>query len=279
MVNAVRSRGGTGSRAPGLIDPGAVKATTFHFNNTASIEFGGTNEYIVGPSMDSIATFTKEFSISMWFKWEASAPVAFRFLAEANTTASTLSDGWGLFWSNTTQLRFFLINWNQGDKYAISNVISDIGTEWHHVVGVYDGNQTLDTDTVKIYVDGVVGSNTGQMVLDMNALDKNVEIGRGGNAGSNDTHYMRGHGDEFALWDVPLSADAVTSIYNEGVPFDLTADLGDYTSSGDLKLHWRLGEEDTNTTDGIHDASGNGHTATMTNMEDADIDSTTFAGI
>jgi hypothetical protein len=279
MSNAVRSRGGSGSRSPGLIDPGATKASGFHYNNTASIELGGTDEYIVGPSMDSLATFTKEFSVSMWFKWEASAPIAFRFLAEANTTAATLSDGWGLFWHDSNTLKFFLLNWNQADKYAISTVVADIGTEWHHVVGVYDGNQTLDTDTVKIYVDGVVGSNVGTMTLDMNALDKNVEIGRGGNAGNGDTHYMRGHGDEFAIWDTPLSAAQVTAIYNSGVPFDLTANTGDYTSASDLKLHWRLGEEDTNTVDGIHDASGNGHTATMTNMEDGDIDTTDWAGI
>jgi len=229
--------------------------------------------------MDSLATFTKSFSVSMWFRWEVAAPVAFRFLAEANTTAATLADGWGLFWHNATQLKFFIGFWNDNSKYAVSDAISNLNSEWHHVVGVYDGNQTLDTDTIKIYVDGGLGANVGTTTLDITALDKNVSIGRGGNVGSNNTHYMRGHSDEFALWDTPLSEAEAIAIYNEGVPFDLTGDTGNYTSSSSLLLHWRLGEEDTNTTDGIHDATGNGHTATMTNMEDGDIDITDYAGI
>jgi len=229
--------------------------------------------------MDSLATFTKSLSVSIWFRWEVTPPPSFRFLANANTTAATLADGWGLFWNSASALKFFIGNWSTATQYAISGNISNLNSEWHHVVGVYDGNQTLDTDTVKIYVDGVVGANVGTTTIAMNALDKNVEIGRGGNTGNVDQHYMRGHSDEFALWDTPLSEEEAIAIYNDGVPFDLTGDTGNYTSSNSLLLHWRLGEEDTNTTDGIHDATGNGHTATMTNMEDADIDTTDHAGI
>lgn len=280
MTNATKSRGGVGNRAPGLIDLGAVKASFFHSGNTASVVFGGTDEYIVGPSMDSIATFTKEISISFWFRWEVADPIFARFITEATTSAAALTDGWGIFWNDANTLKFFIGNWSIGTQFAISNAISNLNTQWHHVVGVYDGNQILDTDTVKIYIDGVQsGSNVGTTTINMTGLSTNVEIGRGGNAGSTNTHYMRGHADEFAIWDTPLSANAVTAIYNSGVPFDLTADRGNYEASSNLRLFWRLNADDTNITDGIRDASGNGHTATMTNMEDGDIDTTDWAGI
>lgn len=279
MVNAVRSRGGSGNRAPGLIDANAIKATAFHYNNSASIIFGGTDEVVIGPSMDSLATFTKSISVSFWFKWDAVAPIQYQGVINANTTAASLNDGWGFYWTSSNTLRFFIGNFNIVAQNATTAALSNLDTQWHHVVGVYDGDQTLDTDTVKIYINGVASATVGTTTIAMNALDKNVEVGRPGNAGSGAAYYAKGNIDEFAVWDIPLSADAVASVYNSGVPFDIASDQGDYTSADDLKLYWRMGEEDTNTAGGIHDASGNGHTGTMTNMEDADIDTTDWAGI
>lgn len=279
MSNAVRARGGEGNRVTGLVDTSAIKASAIHYSNSASVVFSGTDEYIVGPSMDSLATFTNKLSVSIWFRWEVTVPPAFRFLTTSNSAANLLTNGWGIYWHTASSIKFFIGNWNISTQYAISNTITDLNTEWHHVLAVYDGDKTLDTDSIKIYVDGVVGTNIGTATLDITSLTSTVSVGRGGDTGNNNTHYMRGHADEMAIWDVPLSADEVTAVYNAGVPFDLTANASGYTRSADLKLHWRLGELDTNTTDGIHDASGNDHTATMTNMEDEDIDTTDFAGI
>ena len=59
-----------------------------------------------------------------------------------------------------------------------------------------------------------------------------------------------------------MDADAVTAIYNSGVPTDLTSDSGNYDNSGDLIGYWRM-EENTGTS--IADSSTNSNTATLTN--------------
>jgi len=54
--------------------------------------------------------------------------------------------------------------------------------------------------------------------------------------------FYRGLMDDVAVWNVELDADAVTAIYNSGVPIDLTSDSGNYDNSGDLVAYWRFNE-------------------------------------
>ena len=50
--------------------------------------------------------------------------------------------------------------------------------------------------------------------------------------------------DEVAIWRAALSSDALTQIYNSGVPTDLSEDVGNYSSSSSLYSWWRMGDND-----------------------------------
>ena len=44
--------------------------------------------------------------------------------------------------------------------------------------------------------------------------------------------------NDFAIWDVALDADAITTIFNEGTPIDLTSDSGNYNNSANLQVYY-----------------------------------------
>ena len=89
--------------------------------------------------------------------------------------------------------------------------------------------------------------------------NEDLRIGRYSTASS----FYTGLIDELAVWDVQLDPDAVTAIYNSGVPIDLNEDSGNYDNSGDLQGWWRMGDGTEGASGNtIHDMSGNGFDGT-----------------
>lgn len=274
MPSAVRSRGGTGNRTPGLVDPNAVFASRLFFTNQASLKFGGTDEYVVGPQLDALGgSFNRALSVSFWLKWDSSdTPDQFQGIANATGTWMGLNDGWGFYWDNATQIKFFINFYNTASQFALSDSIGDVN-QWFHVVGTYDADQTLDTDTIKIYINGSVSANVGTFTTNLSGQTNDVEIGRTANSGTPALDYAIGNIDEFGIWDTVLSASQVSELYNNGKPTSLAS----HSASSNLRLWWRCGDDgDSEATNGIQDFSENGNTGTMTNMESGDIDTVDF---
>jgi hypothetical protein len=46
---------------------------------------------------------------------------------------------------------------------------------------------------------------------------------------------------QVGLWNSTLTADEVSSLYNHGLPIDLTTDQAAYSSSSNLVGYWRMG--------------------------------------
>ncbi len=278
MPNTVRSRASGGDRSPGLIDSSAIFASHFLFENKASLNFGGTNEYVTGPSTGSLGlTFTNQLSVGIWVKANET-PHAFQGIVTGSSSWNTLDDGWALYWWNTDDIAFFINNFSGQPNAKFFN-LSD-ATAWNFIVGTYDG--TLLNDNLKVYVNAVLdGVATGNYQANMTTQTANVEIGRVGNADVPEADYAVANMDEFGLWNTGLSADEVTALYNNGVPINLAVNSGDYISRDNLALWWRCGDKgDSNTENGIQDQRGVAdlNPGTMINMEDGDIDTVDFAG-
>ena len=55
------------------------------------------------------------------------------------------------------------------------------------------------------------------------------------------TQYFNGQISQVGIWNAVLDADAVTAIYNNGSPTNLTFDSGNYDNSSALQGYWRMG--------------------------------------
>jgi len=89
----------------------------------------------------------------------------------------------------------------------------------------------------------------------------------GGNQSPPGGNYYRGLIDEVAVWNEALTAAEITTLYNAGSGLDATSNSGNYASASNLVGYYKM-NEGTGTT--IADASGNGNTATLSNMDAAD---------
>ena len=140
------------------------------------------------------------------------------------------------------------------DTDLASATVTD-DTDWHHYV------VTVSSGTVVMYQDGVAKSVTG----DINGNNLTIDsLGGGGTSlGFNGKLY------QVAIWNAVLDADAVTAIYNSGVPIPLKEDKGNYDNSGNLIHLWRFSEgTGTTTADSVGSLTG-------TFVADADFSSTT----
>ena len=79
-------------------------------------------------------------------------------------------------------------------------------------------------------------------------------------AGANET----GRNKELAIWDAALSDADVYSLYNYGLPNNLgLADSYDTDRTTNLKLWWRMGDNNNGAITTVADQTGNGYTGTI----------------
>ena len=136
---------------------------------------------------------------------------------------------------------------------------------WYHVVMVYDGSLTGNTNRVKVYINGAEDTNltdTGTVLSTTSSGTSDFGIGGLPAISSFD---IDGKMDEFAYFDYSLSSSEVTDIYNSGVPTDLM-DL----AAAKRPEHYYRADNDTYPT--ISDIGETGTAdGTMSNQESSDI--------
>lgn len=275
MVNAVRSRSATGNRVTGLIDTLAVGQPATVFSNDFSLDSNDNSTgAVTGPTMTNVAlnaskdAWTNQITVAVWHKFVAngqqSAPDGFDGICNASNTWNALNQGWGMYWSSSSAVTFFINGFNTN----FANVGSITSTDWNFFVGVYDG--TLGSNNVKIYANATLGGTQDNFTGNITGLSNDVEIGKTANTmnGGGTSDFTPGRYDEFAVWQGALTQTEVTEIYKAGVAgFRYNSNTGLYTSADDLVLWWRCGDGDTlDLADGILDASGNSNHGTSSDM-------------
>ena len=99
--------------------------------------------------------------------------------------------------------------------------------QWYHLVGTWNGS------TVTLYIDGTAQTTTASASTIGHNTGFPATIGR------YSTNYFQGLIDEVALFNSALSVSDITSIYNSGVP----ADISSLSPLG----WWRMGDDDSGT--------------------------------
>jgi len=243
-----------------------VGITAAPFSSTKSFSFDGVDEYFqIGQTTDVINDFSNPWSVSWWAKWTYSA--GFDCFWQIGSIASPVR--YLLAWVNGTGIGWSISNSvSVGIKYNIANGLND--GEWHNIIFTGNGNTSL-TGILNVYVDGVLNTDAGSGTGAASSSLTMNNIGRG--FGTNG-RFFNGNIDEMSIWDTELSSDAITEIYNSGVPNDLESLTN--ASSSNLVAWYRMGEEATFSNPGgtgdwtLTDQGSGGNNATSNNMEESD---------
>lgn len=205
------------------------------FRNLQSIALDGIDDYVDCGDADNLSfgdsVTDSPFSFSMWVKVDTL--VSGHGLIEKQDSSNNreyiiyiASDGaiYNNIYSNGVAL-------NRRGRKTNTGLIS-IDT-WYHIVWTYNGNS--DYSGIKIYLNGVrvdnanFGKNT---YVAMKNTNNPFKIGE----------YITGNMDEVSVFNSELSQSDITTIYNSGVPNDL--------SSLNPLSWWRMGDE-ANFTGGV----------------------------
>jgi hypothetical protein len=246
-------RCGDGDTAPTLTDNGSggnngtmTNFSTFStdvptapsFTNTKSIALDGVDDRI---ECSSLTTYdNSDFSVSIWIKKTTSG-----LEYVISNSSSSSKAGFDII-INSLKVNF---QRRTRTKQAATGYIT-IGftyNTWHNLIGTY--NDT--TGDLKLYLDSVL-KNTSTTSSDVNSASVDLRIGC---STSNGLPFQGGI-DEVSIFNSELSASEVTSIYNSGVPNDI--------SSLSPLSWWRCGDGDTAPT--LTDNGSGGNNGTMTNF-------------
>ena len=216
--------------------------------NSYALSFDGSDDFV---NVDGVATeiaSMTNFSCSAWIKkgTEGIYPIIFR-------AALSNSVHIGMFeYNNNLVISCISGGFSEAVDTGGVNIADD---QWHHVLMTYEKTGT-NTSTVKGYVDGNLRiTNSGAGIINSN-IDE-AAIGRRPNgSGGGDLNY-EGLIDEVAVFDITLTASDATSIYNSGVPADLTS----YSPVG----WWRMGDNNSGSGTTITDQGSGGNDGTLVN--------------
>lgn len=225
------------------------------FVNEYSMSFDGVDEYFtMGNVLNMADDGSDAFSISFWIKSPNGANIQ-RFVSKLTPGL----DGYGIY-QNGNIIYMLIGNYINNCLFNQYNWSSLNNNTWHHIVWTYDGSQ--NASGMKLHLNG--GTNVligGTTNLPINSVNTTADL-RIGDSG------QLGLMDEISFFNYQLNQTEITSIYNGGVPTDLTSlsPLG----------WWRMGEGDTFSNPGgignwtLTDKGSGGNDATSVNMEEGD---------
>jgi len=219
--------------------------------NKFSLSFDGTDDY-VDTNASFQGTFRNSFTVSCWQNSSTynSSDVLWGVADTGN------NDFIKLFQRGAHNKICFQFKADGGNHRKNENVASfdsndGLDGAWvNWVVTVIKPETGTDKIITQIYKNGVARAHETGTFQDSNTaddmsatdIDQNLYIGSfhaHGDSNSNDIDCLI---DEWAIWNTALDDAEVAALYNSGVPFDLTADKGNYDKSGNLVAYFNFNE-------------------------------------
>ena len=215
------------------------------FTNTKSIQLDGVDDYVdCGTNLALLGSAT---TFSAWVKMTDAT--SFRILHKGIAGSREYAFGMG-----TSDTLFFVL-YNGSSNYIAqvsTSTMTSYQGSWIHICATYDGS--TNASGITLYVNGSVFNSSsltgGTYTAPSGNANGRVYIGR------YSTEYADGNIDETAVFNSELSQSDVTSIYNSGVPNDI--------SSLSPVSWWRCGDGDTAPT--LTDNGSASNDGTMTNF-------------
>ncbi len=230
----------------------SLGSNTPSFSNTKSILLDGVDDFVTMGDVSNLNfQRTDAFSISTWVKRGAFTATQILF---SKMNSSGNYRGYMFYIAETSDTPQFLLRRDTSFTFQRLLVIGSttiLDNNWHHLVVTYDGSSTASG--VKIYVDGISDTTTFTgAISDSITTPASVNIGA-----RNNNNYLNDFScDEVSVFNSELSQSDVTSIYNGGVPNDI--------SSLSPLSWWRCGDGDTAPT--LTDNGSASNDGTMTNF-------------
>ena len=219
------------------------------FTNTKSIRFDGIDDF-VDCGNDASLQFAESMSVSAWFKTSDNGNQMV-ITGRGHIFSTTLSS-WVLFRRSNNGIGVQLRSGN-AFQYVLSASNTYNDGQWHSAIFT----RNISSGNLKLYVDGLLQNTTSGVTSNFNNFTQKTTIG----ADTQSAEFFSGSIDEVAIWNTELSASDITSIYNSGVPNDI--------SSLSPISWWRMGDGDTFPT--LTDNGSGGNNGTMTNMTSGNI--------
>ena len=219
------------------------------FTNTLSTLFDGVDDRV--EINNTLGSGYAELSISTWVKYNNNLATSNQYHEIVAKIGPSFGNSFVLrnmrsgASSNGGEL-YFNVHTPNGSFSAFSGVVPSQNV-WYNIVGTYDGSN------LKIYIDGVLKATTSAS----GNINSNTELLMLGDAGYGGfSAFLSGNLDEVSIYSRGLTQSEVTSIYNSGVPNDVS-------TISDIEAWWRMGDGDTANTITDNVGSNNG---TMVNM-------------
>lgn len=234
------------------------------FSNTYSLSLDGLDDYVEVADSDDFSfgngSTNSVFSYSFWVRVERSSSNVFQHLISKGSDSRheyliqhMPPNGYGL---NANSIYFALYPGSTSGAVVESPVSSISLNTWHHVVCTVDG--TGNRSGMKIYIDGVSQTlrTRGQSSITLDNYTDPLRFGARSQSTAPNS-FLKGKMDEIALFNSELSSSDVTSVYNSGVP----ADISSLSPVG----WWRMGDNDSGSGTTVTDQGSGGNDGTLTN--------------
>lgn len=257
-----------------MSENGANLETTYDFNGTKYITFGyapeeeyvrsvyfdGSQDYM---DMDDNLDLANQFSLSAWVKYNNSGTI----LSKCD---AAYTEGYELRINSTNKLN---MRWKvSGTNYALTSNTSIPTNEWHHVAVTYSGNN------LSLYIDGILDKSATRSVAPINTDHSFLVAASGGSISQ--TRHIDGNIDEVRIWDNALSIDQIRYIMNQEIiehsdnsvdgiiiPQNIIKNEIAPIPWNNLRGYYPM---TTYTFTNVKDASGNGVTGALKNLETVD---------
>jgi hypothetical protein len=205
---------------------------TASYTNEYSLQFDGVDEYAKGSTTFSELDGTNKFTLSMWIKPTNFSSYRILYHIPKNLTANNGQVLIFLF-PTTGQIEVTI---NTRASYMRSTTTALTAGVWQHLLICFDLSQVNGDDRIRPFVNGVdVFSVAVSLPATFPVASGAVFVGEEANG------YLSpflGNIDEVAMWPTDERLN-VASIYNGGVPFDLT------TLASPPAHYYRMGDGDT----------------------------------
>ena len=213
------------------------------FSNLYSLNFAGVDDYV---NLNSAAsTFDlSDGTISVWAKLDSvsdNTPI-FKFYVNANNQVTII------YLHSTNEFKFMMKRGGVNTQVIVTAGSIENDGEFHH----YSLTWSVSGGKFIAYIDGSQVGTTQTSFGTWSGTPTVFELGRNGLSG---TGYWIGQIDELSTFTTAKTTLEIASIYNSGIPSDLSGEAG-------LIGYWR-NEEGSGTS--IADSSTNSNTGTLVN--------------
>src|SRR3990167_1944163 len=223
-----------------------VTPTVSNFSFNAMRFNGGTGGFYFSCFYNSDLNWNgkTKFSVSAWIKHDNTIDTYINnvYVSQHKQTG-TRESVWRLWQRNTTQIGLSIAN-HVNDALTAAGLFNNSGVTlnvFNNYIFTLDADGAGNSDKMRCYLNGVSSSliylNSAPLATTMSIGQADFCIGAMGSAGGG-SWFGPGEMDDCAVWEECLSQSQITTIYNGGVPIDLTL----LSNAYNLRYYFRLGE-------------------------------------